>query len=175
MYLKFLARDGVLIAVALFVWWLVAERSLGIGMVADFSGFVAGVLLGVSAFVLHEWGHVIGGFVGPSILHANYDLHSPFSFSFDTRRNGLAQFVIMSLGGFAVTAAIVIGFYLWLPAGLLATRVACGAAMFLAFLGVVLELPLFVFAIASGNVPSAAAVKVEKRGPENSNGAETHL
>jgi hypothetical protein len=45
-----------------------------------------------------------------------------------------------------------------------ATRVARGAALFLAFLGVVLELPLLLFALASGSVPAAAAVKVETPG-----------
>jgi hypothetical protein len=171
MYFKFLARDAVVIGVAVLVWWLVAERSLGSGMAADLSGFVAGLLVGVSAFVLHEWGHAVGGFATGSVLHVNHDLRSPFIFSFDTRRNTLSQFVIMSLGGFVATAVLVFSFYRWLPDGLLATRVACGAALFLAFLGVVLELPLFVFALASRSVPTVAAVKVETRSAERSRDA----
>jgi len=164
MYAKFVARDGSIIAVALLIWWLAAEHSAGTGMLADFTGFVAGVLLGLSGSLLHEWGHLLAAVGAGSVLHANENLGSPFIFSFDPQRNSLSQFVIMSLGGLVVTVVLLVGFYAYLPDGLLASRVARGAVLFLAFLGVSLELPLFLFALGTRTVPAAAAVKVRQRG-----------
>jgi hypothetical protein len=161
MYAKFAARDASIIAIAAAVWWLVAARSAGTGYVSDFTGFVAGLLVGVSGVLLHEWGHLLAAVACGSVLQVNHNLRSTFIYSFDTRRNSLGQFVIMSLGGLAVTAALVISFYVWLPDTLLASRVARGVVLFLAFLGVTLELPLFLFALATRRVPGAAAVYVQ--------------
>ena len=166
MYAKFAVRDGAFIAVAWAVWWLVAESSAGGGWVADLTGFGAGLLVGGTAFVLHEWGHLAGALVSRSVLHLNHDLRAPFIYSFDARKNSLKQFVSMSLGGFVATAVLVISFYLWLPDDLLASRVARGAALFLAFLGVTLEVPLFVVALVTRRVPAVAAVKVRRERPE---------
>ena len=161
MYAKFAARDATIIALAVFVWWLIAARSGGSGTIADLCGFVAGVMLGVTAFLLHEWGHVLAGLAAGSAMAINENLRSPSMFSFDAGRNSLKQFVIMSLGGFAVTAVLLFSYYTYLPDTLLASRVARGAVGFLALLAIVLELPLFLFAIFSGNVPAVAAVKVD--------------
>ena len=164
MYIRFALRDASFITVALLVWWLAAESSAGTGLLADFTGVVAGVLLGLSGALLHEWGHLLAALAAGSVLRANENLASLFSFSFDSRQNSLAQFVIMSVGGFAVTAALVVGFYVYLPDGLLASRVARGVVLFLAFLGVTLELPLLLFALGTRGVPAVAAVKVQRRG-----------
>jgi Ca2+/H+ antiporter len=64
----------------------------------------------------------------------------------------------MSVSGFAATAAAVAFFYLGLPDEYLAARVARGGALFLALLGVVLELPLLLYGIARRDVPSQVAV-----------------
>ena len=162
MYAKFAARDASIIAIAVGTWWLIAARSAGTGFAADLSGFIAGLLVGFSATLLHEWGHLAAAVACGSVLQINHDLRSPFIYRFDPQHNSLAQFVIMSLGGFAVTAALVISVYVWLPDAWLASRVARGAVLFLAFLGVVLELPLFLFALATRRVPAAAAVKVRR-------------
>jgi len=160
MYLKFAARDTLILALAAGLWWLLAARSAQPNTLADFSGFVVGMMLGITAFVLHEWGHVVGAFLSGSTMTVNQNLLSPYIFSYDSPHNSLRQFVIMSIGGFVVTAAIVAGYYLGLPDELLASRVARGAALFLAFLGVFLEVPLLLFALISRTVPEAAAVKV---------------
>lgn len=162
MYAKFAARDGLIIAVAWLIWWLAAGYSAGSGLRADFTGFVAGVMLGAVGAVLHEWAHLLAALASRSVLLINHNLRSPFIFSYDSRENSLAQFVIMSSGGFVATAAIVILYYVYLPDALLASRVARGAALFLAFLGVFLELPLLLFALYSRAVPAAAAVRVRE-------------
>ncbi len=161
MYGKFIARDVIVIGIAALVWWLIAARSAGSGPIADLCGVVAGVMLGVAAYLLHEWGHVVAGLAAGSVMAINHNLRSPSMFSFDTQQNSLRQFVIMSLGGFVVTAVLVFSYYTYLPDTLLATRVARGAVGFLAFLAIILELPLFLYAIVSRGVPAAAAVKVQ--------------
>jgi hypothetical protein len=91
----------------------------------------------------------------------NANLRSPYAFRFDPDANTLAQFVVMSLGGFVVTAAAVGIAYGVLPGDLLATRVARGAIVALTTLTVGLELPLLLYGIARGRVPREAAVAVE--------------
>ena len=68
--------------------------------------------------------------------------------------------MILSLGGFAATAAAVAVAYGLLPDELLATRVARGAVAVLAVLALALELPLLLVGIARGRVPREAAVRV---------------
>jgi len=165
MYGRFIARDAAVVALASLFWWWLADRSAGNDAFADLSGFLAGTLAGISAFLLHEWGHVLGAVLGRSTVQVNENLRSPFIFRFESQPNSLRQFVVMSLGGFVMTALLVAAAYLYLPDGLLATRVARGAVLFLAALGITLELPLFLFAVASGTVPEAAAVKVRHRRP----------
>lgn len=165
MFARFALRDALIVAVALGLWWLAADSSLGSGPVADFTGFVAGLGLGTTGFVLHEWGHLLAAFATGSAVEANPRLGSPFIFSFDAERNSLAQFLVMSVGGFVVTAAIVYAFYVHLPDGLLASRIARGASLFLAFLGVALELPLVLVALYRRAVPAAVAVKPRRRTP----------
>jgi hypothetical protein len=164
-YARFAVRDAAIVGLALLLWWAASDLSQGAGALADFTGFVAGLMLGATGFVLHEWGHLIAAVAARSALRPGRRLGSPFIFSFDSRRNSLAQFVVMSLGGFAVTAAVVWAFYARLPDPLLATRIARGAALFLAFLGVTLEVPLLLVALWRRAIPAAVSVSVGGRAP----------
>lgn len=85
-------------------------------------------------------------------------LSSAFLFRFEAETNTLAQFVVMSLAGFAATAVAVRLFYAWLPDDLLATRIARGGVLFLALLGLVLELPLLLYGLVTGGVPKQVSV-----------------
>lgn len=161
MFQRLAARDLGILVVALAVWWAISDLSGGSSFVSDFTGVVAGVLLGISAYTLHEWGHLLAALAVGSVVRPTGRLASAFIFSFSARQNSLRQFVVMSLGGFAVTALLVWSFYTFLPDGLLATRVARGAVLFLAFLGVVLELPLFTVALLRRAVPAAVAVPLK--------------
>lgn len=166
MFARFAARDLAIVGVALLLWWLAADLSAGPGPLGDFTGFVAGLLLGSTAFVLHEWGHLLAALATRSAVRPLASLGSPFIFSFHSRRNSLGQFLVMSLGGFAVTAAIVWSFYAHLPDGLLASRVARGAALFSAFLTVVLELPIVFVALHKRAIPGAVSLRVGRRRAE---------
>jgi hypothetical protein len=157
MFPKLLVRDLGVVALAALAWLLLAPLSAGAGALSDFSGVVAGALAGAGAFLLHEWGHLLGALASRSAVRPTESLRSPFVFAFDSRANSRAQFLVMSFAGFAATAAGVWAAYAMLPPELLASRVARGAVVFLAFLGVVLEVPLVVYALASGRVPPLEA------------------
>ncbi len=160
---KMAARDSAVVVVATLVWWLAAGRSAAAGPVADTLGVVAGGLVGAVAFVLHEWGHLLAGLAAGGRFPVTSDLRSPFLFNIDPS-NGVREFTIMSLGGFAVTAGMIAFVYVALPDAYLATRVARGIVMFLATLTAVLEVPLLLFTIATGKIPEVASVAGEGGG-----------
>jgi hypothetical protein len=163
MFLKLLARDLAVLAVTVLAWHWAAPLSAGTGAVSDLTGFVLGLLIGACAFLLHEWGHLVGAFAGGSAVQPPSSLRSPFVFTFDSRANSLRQFLVMSFAGFAATAVVVWAAYAALPSDLLATRVARGAVVFLAFLGIVLEVPLVVYSLASRRVPPIDGLEAQKQ------------
>ncbi len=153
MFAKLALRDLLFVAASLGLWWLIAGFSAGEGVVADLSGVVAGLLLAASAYVLHEWGHLLGAFAGRSVVHPPASLRSISLFSYDSQRNSKRQFVVMSLAGFAVTAAAVVAVYTALPEDQLATRVARGGVLFLTALTLFLEVPILVWALLAKQLP----------------------
>jgi hypothetical protein len=153
MFGKLAARDFTIVASAAALWWLLAGSSAGDGLLADLSGFVAGVGFGASAYLIHEWGHIAGAVASGGIVHPGPGLHSPSVFRFDTEHSSRAQFLWMSLGGFVATGGLLCSAYVLLPDGLLATRLARGIVAFLAMLGVVLELPLVLYSLVTGKLP----------------------
>lgn len=160
---KLAARDLVLVAVAGLLWWALAAFSAGEGWRADLAGLTAGLPLGLVAYVAHEWGHLAGAVASGSRVRFASRLGSPFVFSFDSRRNSRRQFLVMSSGGFAMTALGVWAVYALLPDGLLASRVARGTVLFLALLGVVVELPLVFLALARRELPPVETFPAHRR------------
>lgn len=158
MLLRFALRDLVIVALATSAWWGLAARSAEAGFVADLSGWIVGILLFACAYLAHEWSHYLGAVASGAAVGIGENLASGFLFSFGSEGNTLSQFVVMSLGGFVATGAAVAFFYLGLPDAYLATRVARGGVLFLALLGVTLELPLLLYALITRSVPKQAAV-----------------
>jgi len=165
MFFKLAVRDLGVVGVAAGLWYLLAGHSAGAGFVSDLSGVVAGLAAGASAYVLHEWGHLLAAFACRSSVTPGAHLSSTFVFGFDAERNTLGQFLVMSVGGFAATALLVWGFYAYLPDDLLASRVARGVVVFLALLTIVLEFPLVVWSLVTRAVPGPADVKPGQRPP----------
>lgn len=155
---SFLIRDASLVAVALGAWWLVAPSSADSGPAADLAGWVSGIGLTLCAYLAHEWSHYLGAVATGSRVPLGANLASGFLFSFDAEENSLFQFVVMSVAGFVATAVAVWLFYTQLPDAWLATRVARGGVLFLALLGVVLELPLLLYGLVTGGVPKQVSV-----------------
>lgn len=166
MFLTLAVRDLAVLVGAAVVWALLAGHSAGTGFVADLSGVVAGLALGVGAYLLHEWGHLLAALAVRSAVTPAARLSSPFVFGFDAQRNTLGQFLVMSAGGFVATGLLVWGFYARLPDDLLASHVARGVVGFLALLVVVLELPLVVWGLVKRGVPAPVDVKPGRRTSE---------
>ena len=154
---KFVLRDAGIVLLAVAAWWALAAYSAGDGPWADLTGLACGALGGAVAFVLHEWGHLLAGLAAGGTFPVSDDVRSPFLFVIDPD-NSVRQFTIMSLGGFAVTVLGILFVYSQLPVELLATRVVRGIVMFLASLTLLLEVPLLLFTIWSGEIPEAASV-----------------
>jgi len=160
MYRRYLARDLLLVLAAALLWAAVSRRSQVPGPLGDFLGVLAGVLLGGSALLLHEWGHWLGAVASQSEIRAGTRLRSPFSFSFDSGRNSRAQFVAMSVGGWLGNAASVWAAYALLPAEDLASRVARGSVLVFALVAAVIEIPLVTRALWTGKVPRVETQRV---------------
>ena len=153
MFGKMLARDVLIITSAGLLWWLGAAASAGQGPLGDLAGVVAGLSTGVCVFLVHEWGHWLGAFATGSSVTPAKSLASPFLFSFDSRSNSRRQFLVMSFAGWAASAIIAGVAYTFLPGELFAARVARGVVSLNIFLIVLIEVPLVVWALATGRVP----------------------
>lgn len=144
-WLPFAARDLLIAGAA-----LVAVQLSPQGEVAQFS---TGLLLALCAYLFHEWAHLLAA----RLLRANIEmassLLSPFLFSFDSTRNSTSVFLHMSWPGFVATALYLLAFALWLPEDALWGQTAMIGALLLAGATVVLEGPLFVWALVTGKIP----------------------
>jgi len=153
MFAKLLVRDLGIVGLSAVVWRLGAVTSATPGFAGDFAGVIAGVLVGVSGYLLHEWGHLLGAVLAGSTVQPGRSLASGFLFSFDSQANTRRQFVALSLGGWLATALVLWGVYALLPDGLFASRVARGFVSGNVLLVVLIEIPLVVYALVTGNVP----------------------
>jgi len=153
MFLRLAVRDASIIALVVLLWHLVAHWTLGESIVADGAGVMLGLLAGLCLYLLHEWGHLLGALLSGSRVAAPTSLKTIFLFSFDSKQNDLRQFLIMSLSGFAASGVVIWSYYAFLPDDLFATRVARGAAVFGAFLTIVLEFPLVAYALLGRGLP----------------------
>ncbi len=158
MWLKLAARDAVLLAAFAALWWWAAPLTGDDGPVADFLGLAAGLGIGVGHYLLHEWGHATGGLLSGSVIRPAASLRSRFLFSFDSKQNSRAQFLVMSFSGFLVTGVVIWAVYAVLPSEWLATRVARGAVLFLAALTVFIEFPLVIYSLVRNRVPPVETV-----------------
>jgi hypothetical protein len=113
----------------------------------------------ICAYNLHEWGHLIGARLTHSVYVPAKRILSPFLFSYDAERNTRGQFLVMSMAGFAATAAFLIAFILWMPQDQQAGRIALRAAIVLAGLTVVIEFPIFFRALFGKTVPRTGMFK----------------
>lgn len=147
------ARDALLVAIALLAWGTLSSYSAGSGPVADFAGVVLGGGLAFCAYTAHEWGHILGGLLGRSVMRPGDSLTSFSNFVYDSKQNNRPQFLLMSIMGFIPTGIAVWLFFTQLPEAELATHVARGIVLFLVLLGVVLELPLVIWALVRKDLP----------------------
>ncbi len=146
-------RDAGLAILAILAWWQLSAYSAGHGAWSDFAGVVLGAGLGFCAYAAHEWGHILGGMLSRSVMRPGTSLGSFSNFVYDSKLNSRPQFLLMSIMGFIPTGIAVWLFYSYLPEGELATHVARGIILILVALGLVLELPLVVWALVRKDLP----------------------
>lgn len=129
----FFWRDAFIGLLTIGVWLVPAS---GDGM-----EIARGVLLGLCALLLHEYGHLLGATLRGARVNPA-PLWSPFLFDLDTRHSTRTQLLWSSYAGFMATALFLLLFWTCLPLERLAGRVAMGIGLFLATLTVVIEFPI---------------------------------
>lgn len=151
--LALLARDAVLIVLALLAWrWsLQTPQAWGPAMLAAAMTMLAG-------YLLHEWGHLLGALYRRCAIELPATpFASPFLFRFYREGNSRAQFVSMVLGGFISSLLTVIALVLWLPADRLATTLALSLTGLGVLATFIIEVPEFWRVWRGGPMPSGAA------------------
>ena len=152
---KFAVRDGALIFLTVLGWIALSGFSAGEGLLPETLTVLLGVMGGLCAWVLHEWGHVLGAMLGRSKLRVPTKLFSVYLFGFDNKAHTRGQFVVMALGGFVATGLAFAFVMLALPQDLLATKVARGLVLLEIAVTAVLEVPgLILGIIAYEKLPS---------------------
>ena len=105
MLAKLAARDLVVVALLVTVWLTERRLTPGDGALFWALSIVGGLGYGLIGFVLHEWGHLAGSRLSGSVVHPAPGLGHLLLFHFDTAENDRRQFLWMSMGGYAATAA----------------------------------------------------------------------
>lgn len=155
-FLPFAKRDLAITAVSAGLWVLDrAVRQRG-GLAAAVVGVAAGLGAGVTGFLAHEWGHLAGAAVAGGVAHPARGRWSPFLFNFDVENSSRAQFLAMSLGGFAATVLASGAIVKLVPRSALSGRVALAAGVAGVAATVVLELPTFVRVLRGGPLPTGS-------------------
>jgi len=152
---KFAARDGALILLTVLGWITLSGFSVGEGLLPETLAVLLGVMGGLCAWVLHEWGHVLGASLARSTLRAPKKLFSVYLFGFDNKAHTRGQFVVMALGGFVATGLVFAFVMLALPQDLLATKVLRGLVLLEVAVTALLEVPgLILGIVAYDKLPS---------------------
>jgi hypothetical protein len=157
-FFAFLLRDGLIILLAVALWLY----TLGLGKPHDLWSVAVHVATGLLtvfvAYLLHEWGHLLGAWVagGAFVLPATVT-ETMFLFRFDNVRNSRAQFISMSLGGFASSILVVAFLVSALPWNLLASWIALGLVAAGVLATFIIEVPMFLGVVRGGPMPTGTA------------------
>ncbi len=134
-------RDAALLAGALALWCADAALRAESGVLPVVVAVATGAGTALCGYLAHEWGHLLGALVGGARVHLPPNAWTVFLFRFDADCNTRAQFLRMSVGGFAATAVVVALLVAVLPMEALSGRVALGLTALGVVATAVLELP----------------------------------
>jgi len=146
-------RDAVILAATLLIWHYAAVYSQGTGALADFTGVAVGAMVALCSHLLHEWGHIVGGLAGRSVMQPGKSIKSLSLFSYSSKSNSKKQFLLMSVCGFIATGIMVLFCFFVLPDDHLASHIARGYSLIQVALAVVLEFPLVAWALFGKGLP----------------------
>lgn len=157
-------RDALIVAVTLAVW-VVEARLRGDGTFWAWTAAAgAGTLTAISGYLFHEWGHLVGALASGAAFRLPDSPSEIFLFNFDIGRNEPRQFLLMSIGGYAASAAYILVLAAVMPlettAGIIAIVLVAGGVAATA----ILELPPFFRVLRGGALPSNGAAYVSEAG-----------
>jgi hypothetical protein len=149
---RLLVRDALITASSSCLWWLDARGGLA-GVGGTVVSILAGLSIGVVAFVAHEWGHAAGSKLSGATIYFADRVSSLFLFSFDTSASTKNQFVAMSMGGYAASAAALVAALVWLPRDQLSGQVGLAVVGIGIVATLVAEVPTTIRVARGGPMP----------------------
>jgi hypothetical protein len=114
---------------------------------------LAGVSIGLIAFLGHEWGHAVGSKLSGATIYFAEHATSLFLFTFDTTASTRSQFVAMSMGGYAASAVALIAALVWLPRDQLSGQVGLAVVGIGIVATLVAEVPTTIRVARGGPMP----------------------
>lgn len=154
---KLLLRDLLLIAVTV----LLLDYSHSLDAIASAGripvAIAAGLMLPLSGFLIHEWGHLIGALLKSAAVELPRKITAIFLFRFDSGLNTPAQFMAMWWGGFVASVLVVIVYALTLSVSHLADIIALSLTIIGVIATFVLEVPEALAVRRTGELPRGAA------------------
>jgi len=147
-----LLRDTLVTVSCASLWWLEARGGLT-GMGGTVVSILAGLSIGVVAFLGHEWGHAAGSKLSGATIYFAEHATSLFLFTFDTTASTRSQFVAMSMGGYAASAAALVAALVWLPRDQLSGQVGLAVVGIGIVATLVAEVPTTIRVARGGPMP----------------------
>ena len=114
---------------------------------------IMGLGIGLLIYLMHEWSHYLAGLATGAALSRAKAIYSPFLFSFDSRTHSRKQFIDMSWPGFVTTFGSLAILFFFRPAALW-SDIAWLAAVVLSLFTLIIEGPIFLWAILIGEIPA---------------------
>lgn len=137
-------RDAVIVAVALLCWW--GAQSI------EALSIIAGIGLGLSAYLLHEWAHLLAAIRQKASVEFATRWYAIFLFNMRTAVISKRAFFDISFAGFFATLLYLL-FFLSLPPSNV-QAVALSLAQYLAALTLIFEAPIAIWAMITDRVPA---------------------
>ena len=137
-------RDAVIVAVTLLSWW--GSQSI------ETLGIIAGVGLGMSAYLFHEWAHLLAAIRQKASVEFATRWYAIFLFSMRSGMISKRAFFDISFAGFFATLLYLL-FFLSLPPSNV-QAVALSLAQCLAALTLIFEAPIAIWAMITDRVPA---------------------
>ena len=137
-------RDAVIVAVTLLSWW--GAQSI------ETLGIIAGIGLGMSAYLFHEWAHLLAAIRQKASVEFATRWYAIFLFNMRTAVISKRAFFDISFAGFFATLLTLL-FFLSLPPSNV-QAVALLLAQCLAALTLIFEAPIAIWAMITDRVPA---------------------
>jgi len=137
-------RDAVIVAMTLLCWW--GAQSI------EALSIIAGIGLGLSAYLLHEWAHLLAAIRQKASVEFATRWYAIFLFNMRTAVISKRAFFDISFAGFFATLLYLL-FFLSLPPSNV-QAVALSLAHCLAALTLIFEAPIAIWAMITDRVPA---------------------